>query len=170
MHMLSSRKQDIDAIFAAISRALCVVEFTPDGLILDANDHFLTAMGYARGEIIGRHHSMFMNDATASGDDYAGFWHRLRRGEPKTARRAPYLARAGRMVWFHGSYIPVLDRLGRVCRIVKVAADVTAEHLRDLETEILSGVFDPVRPMPESAGGGFPHLGARVAATMSMVA
>ncbi|MFV3130834.1 PAS domain-containing protein [Niveispirillum sp. KHB5.9] len=149
--MSFSRKQDVDAVFAAMGKALCVIEFTPDGLVLDANDNFLRAVDYEQVEIKDRHHSMFMNDAIWTGADYASFWHMLLLGERMEARRSPYLAKDGRMVWFHGSYTPVFDRHGRVCKVVKVAADVTAEHLRDLEAEILTGGIDPSRlgaPVP----------------------
>lgn len=154
--MSFSRKQDIDAVFTAAGTALCVIEFTPDGLILDANDHFLRAMDCERGEIKDRHHSMFLNDATGTGGDYAAFWHKLLLGERMESRRSPYLTKGGRMVWFHGAYIPVFDRHGRVCKVVKVAADVTAEHLHILEAEILAGGIDPLpgqgwAPIPTGA-------------------
>jgi methyl-accepting chemotaxis protein len=37
-----------------------MIAFRPDGTVMEANDLFLAAMGYARDEVIGRHHSMFL--------------------------------------------------------------------------------------------------------------
>ena len=37
----------------ALRRSLAVIEFLPDGTILGANENFLSAMGYAAGDIVG---------------------------------------------------------------------------------------------------------------------
>ena len=49
------------ALVAAISRSQAVIEFALDGTILTANDNFLKTLGYALGEIQGKHHSMFVD-------------------------------------------------------------------------------------------------------------
>jgi len=41
---------------AALSRSQAMIEFTPDGVILDANENFLAATGYSLEEIVGQHH------------------------------------------------------------------------------------------------------------------
>ncbi|MBP7340468.1 methyl-accepting chemotaxis protein, partial [Niveispirillum sp.] len=45
------------------------------------------------------------------------------------------LAKGGREVWIQGSYNPVLDKRGHVVKVVKIATDVTAEHLHSLEMQ-----------------------------------
>ena len=51
---------------AAISRAQAVIEFEMDGTIITANENFLGAMGYTLAEIQGKHHSMFVEPASAT--------------------------------------------------------------------------------------------------------
>ena len=58
-----------------------MIEFQMDGTILNANDNFLHAVGYTLDEIKGRHHSMFVDDATRNSPEYREFWARLNRGE-----------------------------------------------------------------------------------------
>ena len=71
---------DLKAKLEALSRSLATIEFAPDGTILDANENFLAAMGYARAEVIGQHHRLFVDPAEAASPAYAAFWETLRAG------------------------------------------------------------------------------------------
>ena len=51
------------AQIAAIERSQAVAAFSPDGTIITANKNFLNAMGYALGEVQGKHDSMFVEPA-----------------------------------------------------------------------------------------------------------
>lgn len=115
---------DYAAQIAAISRSQAVIEFQPDGKIIAANDNFLKTMGYAREEIIGQHHRLFVDAADASDPAYERFWDDLRRGQHRTSefRR---IGKGGREVWIQGSYNPILDENGKVTKIVKFATDIT---------------------------------------------
>jgi methyl-accepting chemotaxis protein len=57
------------------------IEFTPQGVVLDASDLLLQAVGYARHELIGRHHRTLCDAAYTSTPEYAALWERLARGE-----------------------------------------------------------------------------------------
>ena len=48
----------------AISRSQAVIEFNLDGTIITANENFLNTMGYRLDEIEGKHHSMFVDEAS----------------------------------------------------------------------------------------------------------
>jgi len=65
---------------AALSRAQAVIEFTPNGDILTANENFLVTLGYSLGDIQGKHHSMFCDRDYASSEEYRRFWQRLAGG------------------------------------------------------------------------------------------
>ena len=108
----------------AVARTQAVIEFETDGTIRDANDTFCAAMGYARDEIRGRHHRMFIDPAEAAGEDYGRLWARLARGEAMEGefRR---IARGGREVWIRASYTPIAGPDGRVFKVVKFASDIT---------------------------------------------
>jgi len=119
---------------AAIERVMAVVRFTTDGLVTDANDNFLAAMGYTREEVIGQHHRMFMPADDSRHPDYQAFWAALRGGEP-SAGRFLRMGKAGREVWIEASYNPVFDESGRVEHIVKYATDISQRMLHDVDMD-----------------------------------
>ena len=129
-----SRHADHAAKLDALDRSQAVIEFKPDGTILSANANFLTAMGYTLSEVQGRDHGMFVEPAYRDGADYCAFWDALRRGTFQSAE-FKRIAKGGRHVWIQGSYNPVLDRAGRVVKVVKFAADITAQKMRTLDTD-----------------------------------
>lgn len=112
------------AILAALDRSQAVIEFKPDGTIINANANFLSAMGYSLAEIKGRHHSMFVDAADRDSDTYRLFWDKLRRGEFQAAE-FPRLAKGGRQIWIEATYNPIVDSRGRVTKVVKYATDIT---------------------------------------------
>ena len=119
---------DADAKVTAIGKVQAVIEFAPDGTILDANDNFLQALGYSREELAGRHHSMFVDPAEAASPAYRAFWETLRRGEA-IADEFRRIGKNARDVFISASYNPVLDPKGRVIKVVKFATDVTPRVL-----------------------------------------
>lgn len=53
-------QQTIDALeLASIRRSMAMIEFTPDGIILDASPAFLNVVGYRLEEVVGQHHRLF---------------------------------------------------------------------------------------------------------------
>jgi methyl-accepting chemotaxis protein len=105
-----------------------VVEFSLDGMILDADDVFLGFTGYRLDEIVGKHHSVFVDDEESRSDAYIGFWRRLRSGlhEAGLYRR---LAKGHVVVWIQATYNPIFDANGRPVKIVKYAAEMSADVL-----------------------------------------
>jgi len=110
----------------AINRAQAVIEFDMKGAITGANDNFLDVMGYRLEEIKGQHHSMFVEAAYRTSDDYRRFWEKLARGDYESAQYKR-IGKGGKEVWIQGSYNPILDANGRPYKVVKYATDVTAQ-------------------------------------------
>ena len=50
-----------EALLAAFSRSMAILELSPDGTILEANDNFLNLMAYQKDDIVGHHHRMLCN-------------------------------------------------------------------------------------------------------------
>jgi methyl-accepting chemotaxis protein len=108
----------------ALSRAQAVIEFTPTGDILTANQNFLSTLGYHLSEIVGRHHSMFCEPSYSSNEEYRRFWQRLASGE-FVADEFLRLGKGGKKVYIQASYNPIYDMNGKVFKVVKFATDVT---------------------------------------------
>ncbi|NTF45571.1 PAS domain-containing methyl-accepting chemotaxis protein [Rhizobium rhizogenes] len=108
----------------ALSRSQAVIEFTPDGRILGANENFLQTLGYGLSEIQGMHHSLFCDKAYSSSNEYRQFWSRLAQGE-FIADEFLRIGKGGRKVFIQASYNPIFDTDGKVFKVVKFATDVT---------------------------------------------
>lgn len=112
------------ALNEAINRSSAVIEFTPEGYILDANENFIMAMGYKHvDEIRGQHHKIFCTD-----DFYQAnpkFWKELANGQVKSGL-FQRVSKTGANVWIEASYNPIYNSDGSIGRIVKIASNVTA--------------------------------------------
>ncbi len=111
---------------AAIGKSQAVIQFALSGEILSANQNFLNVMGYAAQEVIGQHHSMFVDPDEARDPRYAAFWQTLSRGE-YVAGEFRRIGRDGRDVWIQASYNPIFDINGKPFKVVKFATDITAD-------------------------------------------
>jgi len=116
----------------AISKSQAVIEFNLDGTIVTANENFLKTLGYSLGEIQGKHHSMFVEPAMRDSATYREFWANLNRGQYQ-AGEYKRIGKGGKEVWIQASYNPMLDRNGKVCKVIKFATDITAEKLAGME-------------------------------------
>ncbi|USA43999.1 PAS domain S-box protein [Spongiibacter taiwanensis] len=115
-----------------ISASQAVIQFEVDGTILQANDNFLSAMGYRADEVIGQHHAMFVDPAYGQSQAYRQFWLDLAEGIPQLGEFKRF-AKGGAEVWIQASYTPIKDMSGRVFKIVKYATDVTEQKLRNAD-------------------------------------
>ncbi|MEM8924643.1 MAG: PAS domain-containing methyl-accepting chemotaxis protein [Actinomycetota bacterium] len=118
----------------SLRRSQAVIEFTPSGEIVDANENFLNALGYRLGEIRGRHHRMFVAEVEAESEAYQVFWRELRAGNFQSGefRR---VGKAGDDVWIEATYNPILAEDGSVKSVIKLATDVTAQHKTQQEIQ-----------------------------------
>jgi methyl-accepting chemotaxis protein len=132
----------------AIDRAQAVIEFAVDGTVLAANKNFLKTMGYDLDEVVGRHHRVFCDAATAASQEYQQFWERLGRGGFESGEYAR-VRKDGSEVWLQATYNPILDDNGRVLKVVKFASDVTEAKLRSNEIEARLKAVDRAQAVVE---------------------
>lgn len=119
-------------LLRALERSVAVIEFEPDGTVVDANASFCKTLGYAHDEIVGRKHSIFCDPHFVTSGAYDNFWTRLRAGEffSDTFKR---IGKNGTEVWIQATYNPVHNSRGAIYRVVKFATDVT-ERMRSVST------------------------------------
>jgi methyl-accepting chemotaxis protein len=122
-----TERQNARGVLSAIDASYGMVEFDLKGCVLKANANFLNIMGYSAAEAVGQHHRQFVEAAYASSPAYQQFWVDLSAGKAQkdTFKR---VGKGGKEVWLHAVYTPVMDEMGRVLKIVKIASDVTSEH------------------------------------------
>ena len=101
---------------------------------MHANDNFLRALGYTLEEVVGQHHSMFVDPAYRSSHEYKEFWAKLGRGE-YDANQYKRIGKGGKEVWIQASYNPIMDASGKPYKVVKFATDITEQKLKNADFE-----------------------------------
>lgn len=79
-HRLNDALNDMTAKLEAVSRSMAIIEFAPDGTILEANENFCRVVGYTADEIRGKHHRIFCEEAYVKSSEYSHFWRDLSQG------------------------------------------------------------------------------------------
>jgi methyl-accepting chemotaxis protein len=123
---------DFQGQINAIGKSQAVIEFTPDGNIIQANDNFLNALGYTLDEVKGKHHSLFVEAAYKNSPEYSRFWQNLKNGI-YSANEFKRIAKGGSEIWIQASYNPILDLSGNVFKVVKYATDITQQKLQSAD-------------------------------------
>ncbi|SFB71747.1 PAS domain S-box-containing protein [Flexibacter flexilis DSM 6793] len=109
----------------AIDRAYGVMEFDPEGYILDANELVLQLLGYDIVDLKGRHHRMLVKEKEARSEAYKIFWDALgNRGEYISGEYCR-LTKNGEEVWFKATYSAILGLDGKPAKIVNYVQDIT---------------------------------------------
>lgn len=125
---------------SAISKSQAIIEFDLNGNILDANENFLTTLGYTLDEIQGKHHSLFVKAGYAASDEYKAFWQSLKSGQYFSGE-FQRVGKGGKDIWIQASYNPIMDLEGKPFKVVKYASDVTAAKYQAAD---FSGQIDAI--------------------------
>lgn len=124
---VQQKNADYSGQLAAIDKVMGIIEFDLKGNITAVNNNFAMATGYSQQEIVGNHHSMFVDATYKSSAEYKAFWEKLGSGEADSGQYKR-LGKGGKEVWLQASYNPILDASGRPFKVVKYATDVTEQH------------------------------------------
>lgn len=125
-----SQSKEVEDMLAALNRSSAVIEFTLDGIILNANENFLKSMGYSKSQIIGKHHKMFCDSKEVESSKYQDFWRQLRSGKFVSERFKRFDSH-GNAVWLEASYNPIHDESGELYKVVKFATVITEQMNRE---------------------------------------
>ena len=134
----------------AIGKSQAVIEFNMDGTIINANQNFLSTLGYMLDEIKGKHHSMFVEPAYKGSAEYKQFWDALNRGEYQAAEYRR-IGKGGKEVWIQASYNPIMDLNGKPFKVVKYATDTSQMVTSRMENE--KGMNEAVKVLKEMSEG-----------------
>ncbi|MGC2475892.1 MAG: PAS domain S-box protein [Candidatus Sulfotelmatobacter sp.] len=120
------------AQLAAINKARPVSQYDMEGMILEINEKFEVLFGISQAEVIGKHVSIFVDEATRQSSqykaEYAALWEKLRRGEDCSGE-GKRTRKDGKEIWVEYSYAPVLGADGRSYKVVNVLQDVSERTL-----------------------------------------
>ena len=118
--LLAELKSQVEAY----ARGQAVAEFTPDGTVLSANQHYADLVGHNPAQIIGLKHREFVSPELGETAEYAALWSELRTGGSLTGEfRLVWQDRHD--LWIRSTYVPVKNSSGRVVKVLEYALDVT---------------------------------------------
>jgi PAS domain S-box-containing protein len=131
---LKTKENEIRNRMTAINQSNAVIEFDLNGNIHFANSHFLNTMGYTKEDIVGKHHSIFVEDEFKESPEYEKFWETLRTGEffnGEIVRKK----KDGSLIYLQATYNPIIGIDGKPYRVMKIATDVTESYDQKMEID-----------------------------------
>ena len=133
---ITQEKQRLDsqtAIFEALNRSNALIEFTPSGKVLSANDNFIQTMEYRNEkDVVGQHHRIFCSDKFYK--ENPQFWAELARGEVKGGQFSR-VTNLGNTIWLEATYNPIYNDKNQVVKVVKIASDITQRVQTQIATQ-----------------------------------
>jgi methyl-accepting chemotaxis protein len=129
-------KLDYEGQLKGIARLQGVIETTPTGEIIYANEIYLKLLGYTLEEMKGRHYAMVVDKEVSEADIFRSFWAAMQKGE---VRQNDYRKRRkdGSHVWVNAIFCPIVDADGKPYKVVGYLTDIT----RARETALLNAAF-----------------------------
>jgi PAS domain S-box-containing protein len=138
--MKNLSKEELLSRLEAINKSNAIIYFDLNGYILGMNPIFLKAMGFKADEhnqLIGKHHSIFVDYNYSKSEEYKKFWETLREGkffEGEFERKKI----DGSSIYLQATYNPILDESNNITKIMKIATDITPMINSKNEVDILS--------------------------------
>ncbi len=121
---LLQKSVEFNELLQAIKVSNGVVEFSPEGRIIKANDKFLKSVGFTADELIGQPHAVLLDEEEKKKSKV--FWESLRNGQYKSGR-VKRIAKDGSEVFLQATYNPIIDVENDVVKIIKISQDITKE-------------------------------------------
>lgn len=127
---------DLEGLLNSIKFNVATIEFSPEGIILDANPLFLEICGYNLSEVQGQHHSTMCKTTYTATEEYRNFWKNIQNG---ISQRGTFerINKDGNVVWLEATYFPVTVN-GKIQKVMKIAYDVTEKYI---ENEIKDNIL-----------------------------
>lgn len=138
--MKNLSKEELVSRLEAINRSNAIIYFDLNGIILGVNNIFLEAMGFKLDDhekIIGKHHSIFVSSEYSQSEEYQKFWQTLREGKFYEGEFERLKAN-GEIIYLQATYNPILNEVGQVTKIMKIANDVSLTVIAKNEINAVS--------------------------------
>lgn len=137
---LQWKEQELNNHLSAIDKSNACIEFDLNGTILRANNIFLELLGYSENEVIGKHHSIFVENTYKNSKEYKQFWDMLKKGNFQQ-NEFKRIRKDGETIWLKGSYNPIIDSQGKPIKVLKIASDITTVKKQQIE---ISAIMDAI--------------------------
>lgn len=133
------REMEITGILNAINHSSIVIEFDPDGKIIDTNEKLLDLLGTSRESIVGKRYSDIVMLDTRS-ETYHKLWAELREGMYQS-RIENIRTSNNRELWLSVNFTPILDRTHKPYKIMCIASDISESKIQEMNLKRQSDVI-----------------------------
>ena len=114
---------DESAFYNAFNDSQSIVEFNPDGTIINANKIFLKIIGHTLENLIGKDFETICD--SGSGEHYKEFWAKLLEGVAHSGE-IKLISKNGKDVWMHSVCTPILDQNGIIKKIINFSTNISS--------------------------------------------
>ena len=121
-------KEEMEALQVAIDATMLKAEYTPDGILLDANERHQQVMGYKLEDMKGK--SIFEFIPEEGREEFERVWKEVQKGHPKQIVVRRKNMTTGEEIWLINQYTPVFDKDGNVRKILYLAIDITDRNFK----------------------------------------
>lgn len=142
-----------ESFLKALNNAMAIAEYSPSGLLINANANYLNIFGFEIDDIEGLLHCSFCKENTES-PEYKNLWQKLA-GKEIVSGQFAHRHRTGRHIWLDASYNPVLDNDGNLQKVIKFTSDVTAKVLQSNEQQMRIRALDRSMQIAEFTLDGY---------------
>lgn len=126
------REMKLDERMRAINLTQMMIEYAPDGTVVDVNEKFTQAFGMSERDVRGQKlETLYARDSQES-EKHRKMWERVTGGDSETGEFR-HRDTNGKDLWLHGAYSPILDPKQTVASVIFYGSDVTAQKLSHLE-------------------------------------
>lgn len=141
IEQLASDSQKMTSIMEGINSSFAFIEFDINGIIISANDNFLSTMGYTLEEVKNKHHRIFVEGSYAISHEYLRFWDEMKAGKSQN-NQFKRITRNGKEIWLQAVYTPIKNENGNITGVVKIATDITIQAETNLSMAGLKATVD----------------------------
>ncbi|QCR33519.1 methyl-accepting chemotaxis protein [Lysinibacillus sp. SGAir0095] len=144
----STQILDATSILAALESNLAMIEFNLQREVIWVNENFARTLGYTVHEMKSMKHQQFCTVELRNSREYEELWENLKRGE-KFQEKIQRVGKAGNLLWFEATYLPIYNVEGTVEAVLKIATDITEREentvkiitqLKDMPIELVDMV------------------------------
>jgi len=117
----------MEGFLSAVNHSVASIEFNTSGEVINANEKYLSMIGYKLDELLGKHHRVLVGNDELSNDDYKTFWRELNGGMIKSGIFERY-TKSGKKIMLQTTYSPIKDTEGNVMKIIAFTNQITNQE------------------------------------------
>lgn len=128
---------ELQGVFDAINENTGTIEFSPEGIVLDANEYVLKLLRIKMSFVDQKHHSNIVSVEEKNSDEFYTFWQDIRSGETKISTRRYFVAQ--KELWLRETFKPLYDSNGNLYKVLAMYTNITDSEMQKRTLEEQSG-------------------------------